>query len=126
VSGIGRLEHVGIGAARNRFEETVRFYEQVFGWHRIKEQPGELAFIGDGRGGRLEVMARDEPPLTLPHHLAFVVDVTDFETTLAALRASGVQVQEPATNPFGDTMIFFTDPAGNVAQIVRRKEPLAQ
>jgi catechol 2,3-dioxygenase-like lactoylglutathione lyase family enzyme len=125
MSRIGRLEHVGIGAARDRFEETIRFYEQVFGWHRIKENPGDLAFIGDGQGGRLEILARDQPPLTLPHHLAFAVHSAGFEATVAALRASGVPVQEPTTNAFGDTMIFFTDPAGNAAQIVSRLEPLA-
>jgi catechol 2,3-dioxygenase-like lactoylglutathione lyase family enzyme len=124
VGSIGRLEHVGIGAARDRFEETVRFYEHVFGWHRIRENPGDLAFIGDGQGGRLEVMARDQPPLALPHHLAFVVDSADLEATLSALRAQGVPVQEPTTNVFGDTMIFFTDPAGNAAQIVSRVKPL--
>jgi catechol 2,3-dioxygenase-like lactoylglutathione lyase family enzyme len=122
---IGRLEHVGIGAPPDHFEETIRFYERVFGWHRIKENPGDLAFIGDGQGGRLEIMARDQPPLTLPHHLAFVVDPVVFEVTVTALRASGVSVQEPSTNAFGDTMIFFTDPAGNAAQIVSRKEALA-
>jgi catechol 2,3-dioxygenase-like lactoylglutathione lyase family enzyme len=125
MSSIGRLEHVGLGAAREHFEATIRFYEQVFGWHRIKENPGDLAFIGDGLGGRLEVLARDEPPLALPHHLAFSVDPADFAATLAALRASGVPVQEPTKNPFGDTLVFFTDPAGNVAQIVSRLEPLA-
>lgn len=122
---IGRLEHVGIGASPERFEETVRFYEQVFGWHRIKENPGDLAFVGDGEGGRLEILAREAPPLTLPHHLAFVVDAADFQATVEALQASGVAVQPPSKNPFGDTMVFFTDPAGNVAQIIDRNEPLA-
>jgi catechol 2,3-dioxygenase-like lactoylglutathione lyase family enzyme len=125
MSTIGWLEHVGIGAARDRFEETIRFYEQVFGWHLIKEQPGDLAFIGDGRGGRLEILARDEPPLIMPHHLAFAVEPADFEPTLAALRATGVSIQDPTTNAFGDTLIFFTDPAGNMAQIVSRVAPLA-
>jgi catechol 2,3-dioxygenase-like lactoylglutathione lyase family enzyme len=125
VSSIGRLEHVGIGAARDRFEETVRFYEQVFGWHRIKENPGDMTFVGDGQGGRLEILARDQPPLAMPHHLAFVVDPAAFEATVAALRASGVPVQEPTKNAFGDTMIFFADPAGNAAQIVSRLEPMA-
>lgn len=125
MSGIGRLEHVGIGVPRDRFEETIRFYEQVFGWHRIRENPGDLAFIGDGQGGRLEILARDEPSLTQPHHLAFVVDSADFEATVAALRSTGVPVEAPMKNPFGDTMIFFSDPGGTYAQIVSRIEPLA-
>jgi catechol 2,3-dioxygenase-like lactoylglutathione lyase family enzyme len=63
--------------------------------------------------------------MTIPHHLAFVVDQADFQATMEALKASGVPVQEPSKNPFGDTMVFFTDPAGNSAQIVSRLEPMA-
>ncbi len=120
-----RLEHVGLGAARGKYEETIRFYEQVFGWHRIKESPGELAFIGDGAGGRLEILANDAPPLPNPHHLAFVVAPDQFDATMEALRAAGAQLDEPMTNAFGDRLLFFSDPAGNRAQIVGRVEPLA-
>jgi len=125
MSNVRRLEHVGVGAARGKFDETVRFYEQVFGWHRIKEAPGQLAFIGDGQGGRLELLANDAPPLTSPHHLAFVVDQTDFDTISEALRQAGVRLEALSTNPFGDRLLFFEDPAGNRAQIVSRVEPLA-
>jgi len=120
-----RLEHVGIGAAKAKFEETIRFYERVFGWHRIKDAPGELAFIGDGLGGRLEILANDAPPLVRPHHLAFVVDPAEFDVIAVALREAGATLQDPVTNPFGDRLLFFTDPAGNLAQIVGRIEPLA-
>jgi catechol 2,3-dioxygenase-like lactoylglutathione lyase family enzyme len=125
MSSIRRLEHVGIGAARDRYEETIQFYERVFGWHRIKEQPGELAFLGDGTGGRLEILVADGPPLSAPHHLAFVVEHAEFDATLEALRQAGAALQEPRSNPFGDRLVFFTDPAGNLAQIVGRREPLA-
>lgn len=125
MSNVRRLEHVGVGAARDKYEETIGFYERVFGWHRIKESPGELAFIGDGAGGRLEILANDAPPLPNPHHLAFVVDQDDFDATMQALREAGAQLDEPMTNPFGDRLVFFSDPAGNRAQIVGRIEPLA-
>jgi predicted enzyme related to lactoylglutathione lyase len=119
----GRLEHVGIGVVPAKYEELIAFYNRVFGWHLIKENPGDLAFIGDGEGGRLEIMARDQPPLAQPHHLAFVVD--DFDGTTQALREAGATLQAPITNAFGDTLLFFTDPAGNYAQIIKRIEPLA-
>ena len=92
MSATGWLEHVGIGARRDKYEETIAFYEKVFGWHRIKEQPGDLAFIGDGKGGRLEILARDEPPLTMPRTIWPRLIVLDaFEASaphkvLAALR----------------------------------------
>ena len=125
MSSIRRLEHVGIGAARAKFDETIRFYERVFGWHLIKEAPGQLAFIGDGAGGRIEILANDAPPLTMPHHLAFVVAFDAFDATVEALKEAGATVQQPSTNPFGDKLLFFTDPMGNAAQIVARVEPLA-
>jgi len=120
----GRLEHVGIGAAPDKFDELIAFYNRVFGWHLIKASPGDLAFIGDGEGGRIEILAREQPPLAPPHHLAFVVD--DLQATAQALREAGATLQEPVTNPFGDTLLFFTDPAGNYAQIIQRIEPLAR
>src|SRR5207248_2967383 len=63
-----RLEHVGIGAQRDKYEETVRFYETVFGWRRTREQPGILTFVGDDAGGRFEIFATDKAPLRAPHH----------------------------------------------------------
>lgn len=122
---VTRLEHIGLGAIRDKFDETVQFYQKVFGWHLIKETPGQLAFIGDGEGGRLEVLPTDGPPLSGTHHLAFVVDAADMDATLQAIHDNGAAVGEPSTNPYGDKLVFFTDPAGNRAQIVCRREPLA-
>lgn len=120
------LEHVGIGASRATYEETIRFYEEVFGWHRIKAMPGVLAaFVGDGTGGRLEIFVSDAPPLAHPHHLAFGVAWDDFPILAERLRAAGATMDAPYENhPMGDRLIFFTDPAGNRAQIVGRREPL--
>lgn len=120
-----RLEHIGLGAARDRFEETISFYQTMFGWHLIKESPGQLAFIGDGLGGRLEILPNDALPLTMPHHLAFVVELSEFDAAMARLREAGAPLKEPTLNPFGDRLVFFTDPSGNVVQIVGRREPLA-
>ncbi|HET8631295.1 MAG TPA: VOC family protein [Thermomicrobiales bacterium] len=124
MSTVRRLEHVGLGAARDRYEQTVRFYEDVFGWHRTREQPGVLAFVGDGQGGRLEIFATDSPPLHDPHHLAFAVPQEDFERVAAAIRQAGAALDEPFINDFGDRIVFFDDPAGNRAQIVARVAPL--
>ncbi len=121
-----RLEHVGIGAGPvETYEKTVKFYEDVFGWHRIREVKGELAFVADGHGGRFEIFASDAPPLADPHHLAFSVEKAEFDAMMERLRAAGATLQEPFENPFGDRIVFFTDPAGNTAQIVGRHEPLA-
>lgn len=125
MSSIYRLEHVGLGVTSDKYEEIIRFYERVFGWHRIKEAAGELAFIGDGAGGRLEIINNNAAPLPAPHHLAFVVDLEEFDAVADRLREAGAQLQEPRLSPFGDRLLFFTDPAGNAAQIVGRIAPLA-
>ncbi len=121
---VKRLEHVGLGAGRETYEATVRFYEEVFGWHRLREVPGELVFVGDEHGGRLEIFATDAAPLADPHHLAFAVGVDEFDAMAARLRGAGATLAEPFANPFGDRIVFFDDPAGNRAQIVARQAPL--
>lgn len=125
MSAVSRLEHVGLGASNDTYKATVEFYKNAFGWHEIKEVPGIGVFVGDGQGGRLEIIYNDAPPLANPHHLAFVVDKEQFEPMMEHLRQAGASVDPPQTNPFGDRMCFFSDPAGNRAQIVGRVEPLA-
>ncbi|HEY8292762.1 MAG TPA: VOC family protein [Thermomicrobiales bacterium] len=120
------LEHVGIAASSDTFAATVRFYEEVFGWHRIREEPDVLIFVGDGAGGRFEIFVSKAPPLAHPHHLAFAVSWEAFDGLAAQLRAAGTQMDEPFVNTFGDRIVFFTDPAGNRAQIVGRREPLTR
>lgn len=122
---VHRLEHVGLGAGREAYEPTVRFYEQVFGWHRLREVPGELTFVGDGEGARLEIFPTDAAALPDPHHLAFAVDWDDFDAFREALRQAGANPEEPFENDFRDRIAFFTDPAGNRGQIVARRAPLA-
>jgi predicted enzyme related to lactoylglutathione lyase len=120
-----KLEHVGIGAGSvETYEKTVRFYEEVFGWHRTREVPGDLAFVSNDAGDCFEIFASDAPPLVQPHHLAFGVDKAEFDAVAARIRAAGATLEEPFENPYGDRIVFFTDPAGNAVQIVGRHEPL--
>src|SRR5687768_9338053 len=94
-----RLEHVGIGVPRDKYEETIGFYERVFGWSRIREVPDDFTFLSDGQGGRIEVLLRDGiTPVSPPHHLAIVVEPDDFEATGQALREAGARVEQPITN----------------------------
>lgn len=120
----GRLEHVGVAATPDKFDRTVAFYTGVFGWHVIKEAKGQMTFIGDGEGGRIEMLCQESAPLPGPHHLAFVVAPDAFDQTVTRLREAGATVGEPSSNPFGDRLLFFEDPAGNHAQIVARRQAL--
>ena len=125
-STVYRLEHVGLRAPRDRYEATVRFYEEVFGWHRLRELPGELTFVGDGAGARLEIYPTDGAPLGPSHHLAFGVAPEEFDAMRERLQAAGATLDEPYVNEFGDQIGYFNDVAGNRAQIVARQAHLPQ
>ncbi len=119
-----RLEHVGIVAPPATVDATQHFYETVFGWHVIKKIPGAM-FLGDGEGGRIELLISDAPVLNGPNHLAFVVDLAAFDATHAQIiSAGGTADGAPMLNPTGDRLFFFTDPSGNRAQIVGRETAL--
>lgn len=119
-----RLEHVGIVVPPAAKEATVAFYERIFGWHLLREMPG-VAFMGDGSGGRLELLYQDTAPMNAPNHLAFVVPLEEFDAIAATIRETGVPMDEPMTNPAG-RLVFFNDPAGNRAQIVGRNAPMPE
>lgn len=122
----GRLEHVGVASTPQLLEKNVQLYLQSFGWHMISGAPGKGGFAGDGAGGRIEFFAVEGlVPLADPHHLAFAVNPSDFSTTVDALREAGAHVEEPWTNALGDQVAYFNDLAGNRAQVIARKEPLA-
>lgn len=117
------LEHVGITTTKEKFQETVAFYQTVFGLKQVREGQ-DIVFLSDGQGGRVEVQAYGEPVLPHPSHLAFNVPLDEFDQMVSKLRASGVKVDEPSMNVLGDRLCYFNDLAGNRAQIVGRKNPL--
>jgi predicted enzyme related to lactoylglutathione lyase len=121
-----RLEHVGIVVNPAKREETVRFYEQVFGWHTVRELGQVALFIGDGSGGRIELLFNDAAgPMNAPNHLAFVVPFDEFDQVAERIKATGVPMDARGTNPAG-RILFFSDPAGTRAQIVGRPEPMPE
>lgn len=121
-----RWEHVGIIAQGDLYEPTVAFYEQIFGWKRVRESasPARLAFLSDGHGGMIEIIDTSGPGVFNPAHLAFVVDVADFDAVRNRLADAGVPFDPTIRTPAGDLLAFFNDPAGNRAQIVGRAVPL--
>ncbi len=122
---VPKLEHVGICVPREKFAATLAFYEQVFGWRKIRE--GEtMVFIGDGDGGRIELVMDEVPPLAKPHHGAFVMPLDEVDGAVAVLEAAGATCQPVNTTPAGDKLLFFTDPAGNYMQIVGRNTALGK
>ena len=123
------LEHVGMRTSAETFDETIRFYTDVFGWKVIEERPAatpddRVFFLADGRGGAFEVFVGSGPVIEDPSHLAFAVPFDDFPALAERVTQFGIALDEPFINDVGDRISFFNDPAGNRAQIVGRLRPL--
>lgn len=126
MAGAIRLEHVGIPARGDLFDQTVQFYQRVFGWTVVREMTGEqrLTFITDGQGGMLEILDVDGPGIPNPAHLAFMVPMGEFEATREALSEKGVAFDPTTVTAAGDHLAYFYDPAGNRAQLVGRVQQM--
>jgi predicted enzyme related to lactoylglutathione lyase len=122
-----RLEHVGIPARGDLFDQTVHFYQQVFGWTVVREMTGaqRLTFMSDGQGGMLEILDVDGPGIPNPAHLAFMVPIAEFDSTREQLAEKGVAFDPTTVTPAGDHLAYFNDPAGNRAQLVGRVQMMS-
>jgi predicted enzyme related to lactoylglutathione lyase len=123
------LEHVGIPTTIESYQATIDFYTRVFGWEIIRQinpplPQMQITFIGDGRGGRLEIFTAEGGPMNLPAHLAFAVQMASFDGLKARLEQAGIVFDTIMENPAGDKLAFFRDPAGNSAQVCGRITPL--
>lgn len=120
------LEHIGIPAKGEAFEQVIEFYTGLFGMKLLKQTTTgmRLAFLSDGKGGRLEILDVDGDAIAGPSHLAFMVPLADFDAERARLAEKGLKFDPVAITDLGDHLAYFNDPAGNRAQLVGRKEPL--
>jgi predicted enzyme related to lactoylglutathione lyase len=114
------MEHTGIIAPGEQYEQTVNFYQRIFGWTLLREvtEPIRFCFLTDGEGGLIEIIDSGDP------HLAFEVPLDQFDAVRDELANQGVAFDPTAVTPAGDKLAYFSDPAGNRAQIVGRKQPL--
>jgi catechol 2,3-dioxygenase-like lactoylglutathione lyase family enzyme len=121
-----RIEHIGIPAEGALFDQTVTFYEMIFGLKRIREVNGKqhVTFLSDGQGGVIEVLDVEGQPSGPPGHLAFSVTLAEFEETRNRLAELGVAFDPTHETDTGDLLAYFKDPAGNGPQIIGRKTAL--
>lgn len=112
------LNHVSISASD--LEESVRFYEQLFGLERIATPnfgfPVQWLRCG---ALQLHIFERpDEPPQY--HHVALTVD--DFEAVYAQARELGIFDRESFGAemyelPDGAVQLYLRDPGGNLIEV---------
>ena len=114
-----RINHVSVHAYD--LEESVRFYEELFGMERVPtprfQEDVVWLRLGDQQ---LHVFLRDraEPPFL--HH--FGLDVDDFEAVYRKARKRGLLDGEAFHQPLrrhpqGWVQMYLRDPAGNLVEV---------
>ncbi|HEX5229487.1 MAG TPA: VOC family protein [Bryobacteraceae bacterium] len=114
-----RLNHVGIYA--KDFDESMRFYTQVMGFHEaftIKNAEGKpvLAYLQITRDTFLELApSTADRPVGLSH---IGIWPENQAATVAALRSHGIQVADPRVGSTKTSITSITDPNGVRLELV--------
>lgn len=126
------LHHVALICAN--YTRSKRFYTEVLGLkviaetHRSERDSYKLDLALPG-GGQLELFSFPAPPSRVTHpeacglrHLALAV--AKLETSLAHLKAHGVEVEPVRIDPLtGKRYTFFADPDGLPIELVETGDP---
>lgn len=109
---MNRIIHFEIPA--NKPEESMLFYQQVFGW-KFQQFAGQeywLAETGAANEAGINgaIIKRRDPAQPLSNS----IQVPDMDKALKAIAAAGGQVVVPKTEMPGGSFAFFKDPDGNI------------
>jgi glyoxylase I family protein len=122
------IEHTAIASPDP--ERLAQWYADVLGF-RINYRPpnSRTVFVKSEDGSMIEIIEAgrsgegvskmNDPGI---RHLALTVE--DFEGAYAALRARGVQFLAGPTTHNGNSLVFFSDPEGNILHLLHRQTPL--
>ena len=115
------LQHVSIETRPGDVEACVRFYE-LLGFRRVDPPPAlaSLATWVERNGTQVHLLLSEDPVVPPSGHHAVVVD--DYEATIAALRAAGVE-PDPRREHWGAARAFVRDPAGHVVELMAAPPP---
>jgi catechol 2,3-dioxygenase-like lactoylglutathione lyase family enzyme len=107
------IEHVTVTTPEELVEEVRAWYSDTLGLTVI-DNPS-------GRGGRFQVGSQELHLLLDPHNppksAHFCLQVEDFDSFVASLRANGCHIEQARAVP-GRRRCFTRDPAGNSIEIV--------
>ena len=115
----------------NDLEVMREFYEKIVGLELLRQFPEIVFFrIGEGYGGHttiLALFARDQTvgvEQSTLDHLAFTIDIADYETERERLQAAGMKVRPEVFGWVGWRSLFIHDPEGNTVEFVCRDPDL--
>lgn len=107
------------------------FYETIVGLELMREFPGMAFFrLSEGYGGHTTILALFErgasgiTQRTTLDHLAFTIDIADYETERDRLGAAGLEVRTVVFEWVGWRSLFFRDPEDNQVEFVCRDPDL--
>ena len=98
---------------------------------RINFEPpdSKTVFIRAGDGSMIEIIEASAALSSVPgrydpglRHLALNVD--DFDATYARLQAAGISFLTEPDRTGGNSLVFFSDPDGNILHLLHRAAPL--
>lgn len=108
-----------------------RFYDDVFGFHKLESDERFCAYrVGDRQVLLLFLRGGTTRPMALPggvlpphdgsgtYHFAFSVPAEDLEAWEDRLAAKGVAVESKVRWPRGGRSIYFRDPDGHLLELV--------
>ena len=122
------IEHTAIASTDP--ERLAQWYVDTLGFVVNYRYPnGSAVFIKAADGSMIEIItasrAADNPfGLSDPGIRHLALTVSDFDAACRQLKERGVSfLKEPFTNG-GNSLVFFTDPEGNILHLLHRETPL--
>ncbi len=118
---LGGINGVLLWTSAARFGALAAFYRDVLRLPVRTDRPGHLALEWpDGMRLTLGVHTLVDGPARDPHRVMLNLAAPDIVAAAAALRARGVTfVREPSPEPWGGWIATFTDPDGNLVQLLQ-------
>ncbi len=107
-----------------------RFYQEVIGLELLRRFDNAVFFrLADGHGGHTQVLALFDrsaqpdyvglnPSVTTVDHIAFEIDLADFESEKKRLQQQGIAVRTAEHAWVHWRSLYITDPEGHTVELV--------
>lgn len=118
----------------HHLDETLDFYQEIFGLRLISEPDFKAKFLSSGEGGSgvpemIVLMPHpddshsfpDDKPSRVLHHLAFAVAPDRYDSLEQDCRRRGLEVRQGVHPVLEDVRTFYVDdPEGNEVEVIAR------
>jgi glyoxylase I family protein len=122
------IEHAAIASPDP--EALARWYVEVLGFQvNYFSEKSKTTFVKAPSGAMIEIVRSNDKPrpsqdLRDPGLRHLALSVSDFQTVYESLRQTGVAFLGEPEIKGGNSVVFFTDPDGNILHLIEREKPL--